>query len=60
MAIGNNGWRVVALWDGEAVTSATMTEDAIAVRKNQTGRVEDDGTDDSDWGAINQCCRDDT
>ena len=41
MAIKDEGWRVVDLWDGEAVTAATMIEGAIVVRSGQTGRVDD-------------------
>ena len=41
VAIGDEGWRVVDLWDGEAVTAATMIEGAIVVRSGQTGRVDD-------------------
>ena len=32
VAIGDEGWRVVDLWDGETVTAATMIEGAIVVR----------------------------
>ena len=41
VAIEDEGWRVVDLWDGEAVTAATMIEGAIEGRSGQTGRVDD-------------------
>ena len=44
VTIGDEGWRVVDLWDGEAMTAAAMIECAIVVRSGQTGRV-----DDTDW-----------
>ena len=49
-------WRVVDLGDGgEAASEAAMIGGAIAVRTGQIGRVDDDGTEDSDWGAITRC-----
>ena len=44
VAIGDEGWHVVDLWNGEAMTAAAMIECAIVVRSGQTGRV-----DDTDW-----------
>ena len=41
VTIGDEGWRVVVLWDGEAMTAATMVERAIVARSGRTGRVDD-------------------
>ena len=41
VTIGDEGWRVVDLWDGEAMTAALMIKRAIVVCSEQTGRVDD-------------------
>ena len=41
VANGDEGWRIVDLWDGEAMTAATMIECAIVVGSGQTGRIDD-------------------
>ena len=41
VAIEDEGWRVVDLWDGEAMTAATMIARAIVVRLGKTGRGDD-------------------